>query len=172
MPAPLNVTQSIHIEAPPETVWSLITDLGRMGQWSPETRETRWLGGATGPEVGARFQGFNRQGWLRWFGTCDVTEVEPGRRFVFVRSQGGLGPVGLPVPDGGCTWSYVLEPEGSGTRLTESAAQRHDYPTPVRQALRVMMGDRNAVVARGIQTTLERVKAAAEASVAQPVGNP
>ena len=43
------------IEAPPAHVWELVTDIVRMGQWSPEYQGGEWLDGATGPAVGSRF---------------------------------------------------------------------------------------------------------------------
>ena len=46
-----------HIDAPPDVLYDLVTDVRRMGEWSPETVEADWIGGASGPEVGARFRG-------------------------------------------------------------------------------------------------------------------
>jgi uncharacterized protein YndB with AHSA1/START domain len=52
---PVSVTKDI--SASPESIWALVTDLPRMGEWSPENRGGEWLKGATGPSVGARFKG-------------------------------------------------------------------------------------------------------------------
>ena len=51
----------IDIAAPPARVWDLVTDLYRMGDWSPECYRCAWMDGGTGPRVGARFKGWNRQ---------------------------------------------------------------------------------------------------------------
>ncbi len=59
-------TVSVFVAAPPETVYDLVADLTRMGEWSPETTEVRWLDGATQAKVGARFRGTNRNGFRRW----------------------------------------------------------------------------------------------------------
>jgi hypothetical protein len=44
-----------------ERVWDLVSDVTRVGEFSPETFEAEWLGGASGPEVGARFRGHVRR---------------------------------------------------------------------------------------------------------------
>lgn len=41
--------------ASPSTLYALIADVTRMPEFSPEIVECRWLDGATGPTVGARF---------------------------------------------------------------------------------------------------------------------
>ena len=48
---------TIHMSAPPEQVWDLVSDVTRIGSYSPETFEAEWIDGATGPAVGARFRG-------------------------------------------------------------------------------------------------------------------
>src|SRR5262245_18234309 len=63
---------TLDIEAAPQTVYALITDVTRMGEWSPETRRAEWVGGATGPAVGARFRGHNKLGIARWSMTPTV----------------------------------------------------------------------------------------------------
>ena len=44
---------SLHIEAAPEEVWALVSDVTRIGEFSPETFEARWTRGSTGPVEGA-----------------------------------------------------------------------------------------------------------------------
>ena len=48
---------TVHMAAPPEQVWDLVSDVTRIGSYSPETFEAEWIDGATGPAVGARFRG-------------------------------------------------------------------------------------------------------------------
>ena len=48
---------TIHMAASPETIWELVSDVTKIGRYSPETFEAEWLDGATGPVVGARFRG-------------------------------------------------------------------------------------------------------------------
>ncbi|MGH9050843.1 MAG: SRPBCC family protein [Acidimicrobiia bacterium] len=45
---------SLHVDAPPEKLYELVSDVTRMGEWSPECRRCEWIDGATGPAVGAR----------------------------------------------------------------------------------------------------------------------
>lgn len=102
----------MRIAADPEVIWSLVTDLPRMGELSPENRGGRWVGGATGPAVGARFRGVNRNGDRQWWTRVRVIECEPPRRFAFdVRS-----PFGVRVS----RWSYEITPADGGCVLTDT----------------------------------------------------
>lgn len=74
-----DVTVSRRIAASPDLVWSLVSDVTRMGEWSPETERGVWLKGATGPTVGARFKGENQLGKKSWATVCEVVDAEPGR---------------------------------------------------------------------------------------------
>lgn len=98
---------TIHIDAPPEKVYGMISDVTRMGEWSPETHTCEWIEGATGPAVGARFKGSNKRGIMRWSTKPTVTVADPGREFAF--------DVGKDT-----RWSYELTPKDGGTELTES----------------------------------------------------
>ena len=40
---------TVHMDAPPEKVWALVSDVTKIGQFSPETFEAEWLDGASGP---------------------------------------------------------------------------------------------------------------------------
>jgi uncharacterized protein YndB with AHSA1/START domain len=65
---------TVHMAAPPSAVWALVTDVEAIGRYSPETFEGRWIDGAAGPAVGARFQGHvkrNGRGPTYWT-TCEV----------------------------------------------------------------------------------------------------
>jgi hypothetical protein len=50
-----HVSVTTQIEAPATTVWALVADLPRMGEFSPENDGATWLKGATSATVGARF---------------------------------------------------------------------------------------------------------------------
>ena len=104
---------TVHITAPPEKIWDLVSDVTRIGRYSPETFEAEWLDGATGPVVGARFRGHvkrNGKGPIYWT-TCTVIASDPGREFAF-----GVGSADKPLN----VWRYQLEPAGDGTDVTES----------------------------------------------------
>lgn len=110
-----DVTVEEVIAAPPQRLYGLVSDVTRMGEWSPETTSCRWVGGASGPRAGARFRGSNRNGWRRWSTSCTVVAAEPGARFSF-----NVGLAGLPVS----TWTYEFLPEGQATRVRESWTDR------------------------------------------------
>ena len=66
---------TVNVQAPPEPVWDLVSDVTKIGRYSPETFEAEWLDGAHGPAVGARFRGHvkrNGKGPTYWT-TCTVT---------------------------------------------------------------------------------------------------
>jgi hypothetical protein len=52
---------SVHIAAAVETVWELVSDPTRTGEWSVACRGAEWLDGATTATNGARFKGRNRR---------------------------------------------------------------------------------------------------------------
>jgi len=51
---------SVDVDAPPDAVWALVTDIERMGEWSPICRRCEWLGDHREATVGAPFKGTNR----------------------------------------------------------------------------------------------------------------
>lgn len=99
------------VAATPQALYELVSEVSRMGQWSPETTSCRWLAPATGPAVGARFRGVNERGRRRWSTTCTVIAAEPGRRFGF---EVGLG--GRPVS----RWMYAFQAHDTGCRVVET----------------------------------------------------
>ena len=101
---------STEIDADPELLWGLVTDVTRMGEWSPECYRCEWVGG-TGPTVGARFRGHNRMGPLRWSTLSEVVASDPPREFSFVAKHWSGAAT---------TWTYRFEPTDRGTRVTES----------------------------------------------------
>jgi hypothetical protein len=151
MPEP--VAAEREVRAPAETVWAMIADVTRMGEWSPENVGGEWRRGATGPSVGARFRGRNRRGWRRWSTSCTVVECDPGRRFAF-----DVSAVGVTVS----RWSYELEPTATGCRVVERWTDRR--PRWMVGPARVVMGVPDMAVHNraGIEETLKRVAAAAE----------
>ena len=43
---------TVHIDATPEQVWDLVSDVTKIGRYSPETFEAEWLDGVTEPALG------------------------------------------------------------------------------------------------------------------------
>jgi hypothetical protein len=142
---------TIHVDAPPETVYAVVSDVTRMGEWSPETVRCVWIDGAAGPAVGAKFKGSNKRGLARWSTKPTVVAAEPAREFAF-------------VVDDLTKWSYRFEPDGTGTRLVESFEMLEDLPLKFRIADRAMgIKDRVADLESGMTATLGRIKRAVEA---------
>src|SRR5258706_1140585 len=108
-----------YIDASPEKVYGLISDVTRMGEWSPECERCEWLDGATGPAVGARFKGSNAHGLARWSTKTKVVAAEPGREFGFVTTHRGRDMT---------KWSYRFEPSSDGTTVTETFEMLADMP--------------------------------------------
>lgn len=145
---------STTVDAPPAVVWALVTDITRTGEWSPENTGGRWTGGATGPAVGARFVGWNRHGAVRWPTRCRVVECDAPHRFAFAVAESRM------------TWGWRLEPDGTGTRLTQWR-ERTGRPNALVRALTAsgLLGrDREAMMVDGMHRTLAAVRAAAERS--------
>ena len=150
---------SIHIDASPEQVYGLVSDVRRMGEWSPECRHCEWLDGATGPAVGARFKGSNRSGVARWSTKPRVVAADAGREFAFATELRGKDLT---------KWSYRFEPDGDGTKLTESFEMMNDTPGYINFTERYVMRikDRKADLEKNMQATLTRIKATIESSAA------
>ena len=145
----------IHIETSPETVYAMVADVTRMGEWSPENVGAEWLDGATGPAVGARFKGKNKRkgGWST---KCMITAADPGREFAF------------DVGKGETTWRYRFEPAGGGTDVIESFEIVKEPGAIGRFFTKLGTGlpwsEREADMVKGMEQTLASLKAAAEAS--------
>lgn len=146
---------TVNMKADPQAIWELVSDVTRIGSYSPETFEAVWVDPATGPAVGARFRGHvkrNGRGPIYWT-TCEVTECEPGRVFAFHVLTGDR-----PTN----TWKYELAATGSGTDVTESFQLA---PLPLLRLYWALAGwTRGKTNRRGMQQTLERIKAQIEAA--------
>jgi uncharacterized protein YndB with AHSA1/START domain len=146
---------TVHMHSPADKIWELVSDVTRIGEYSPETFEAEWTHGATGPEVGARFRGHvkrNGRGPTYWT-PCIVTECVPGELFSF-----GVGSPGKAIN----TWSFRLSPaaDGSGTDVTESFALSPNLMNKIYWAL--LGWARGKTNREGMSTTLERIKAEVE----------
>jgi uncharacterized protein YndB with AHSA1/START domain len=148
------VTVSREIAAPADTVWAMLSDVTRMGEWSPENTGAEWLGGATGLAVGARFRGSNSNGKKSWKTLATVTQVDPGRSFTF-----RVTAMGLKVAD----WSYSVQPTETGCRVTESCTDiRPGFFRPIAK-MATGVADRDAHNRTGMERTLDELAAVAEA---------
>jgi hypothetical protein len=145
------------MNADPVPIWDLISDVTRIGEYSPETFEAEWLDGATGPGVGARFRGHvkrNGRGPVYWT-QCKVTRCQPGREFAFAVLTGGRELN---------TWSYVLVPREGQTDVTESFQLAPNAFTRIYWFLAGWA--RGRTNERGMRQTLERIRDQVEATEA------
>ena len=151
----MHAAVTLHIDADPLRVWELISDITHIGDYSPEVFEAEWLGGATGPAVGARYRGHvkrNEKGPTYWT-ECEVTECTPGEVFEFA-------VVWRDRPMN--TWRYELRAADGGTDVTESFRMPDNLFSKVWRPLGgFLREDRNR---RDMLRTLERVKDVAEAA--------
>ena len=101
------------VEGDPAAIWALVTDITLPARVSSELQEVVWLNGATGVEVGNRFQGKNRHESLgEWATECVVVEVEPERRWVWEVH----GPEGVMA-----RWGFEVDPGRSAVTVRQFA---------------------------------------------------
>lgn len=153
---------ALEVAASPDRLWRLVSDVTRMGEWSPENVGAEWRSGTAG-HVGARFCGRNRRGRVTWSTTCEVLASEPGRTFAFV-----VGTVARPD----AVWRYTLTPLADGrTRISESFELPRPLSAVSRLVTRLTTGvtDREADLVDGMHQTLRRLAAAAQQRGAAPM---
>lgn len=151
MPEKIEITRDI--AADPEAVYAAISDVTRMGDWSEECHTCAWHEGFDGAEVGATFDGHNRNGEHEWTTQGKVIEAEPGRAFAFECSM---------MDFHFSTWGYRIEPTDSGCRVTEWSENL--VPESALEFSKTMSGvdDRTERNRQTMSATLERLAAAVE----------
>jgi len=151
MTARVDVT--IDVAVSPEAVWALISDLPRMGEWSPEN-ESVTLRGASAPAAGVRFTGANAHGRHRWSTAGRITEFSAPHRLAF-----RITYLGLKVAD----WEYSIQPFAGGCRVTETWIDRRGAVFRLGGKAATGVADRASHNRDSMRATLEAIKAAAEA---------
>ncbi len=143
------------IAASPAVVFAALTDVTRMGEWSPETHAAEWAEGSTGAEVGAVFTGHNRNGDNEWTTEAVVVECVENERFVFDCRVGDFVFA---------SWGYGIEATDQGCRVTE---YWQDHRPDSVKAMSVEISgveDRVAHNEAGMAETLARLATAVEQS--------
>lgn len=152
MAAPL-IEATIDIDATPEKVWSVVSDLKRMGEWSPQCAKMIVRG--TPVSIGTRTININRRGPLVWPTTAKVVRFEPNREIAF------------RVAENHTVWSYTLTEGAAGVTLTERREATNGQTTTVSRVLvDRMFGGADSFEAElheGMNETLGKIKRAAEA---------
>lgn len=155
-----------HIEATPDALYAIVSDVTRTPELAPEIVKCEWIGGASGPAVGARFRAYNSAGrGPKWSNKPVVTVAEPGREFAFARSEPFAGTI---------EWRYRFVPEGSGTRVYESYEVTKELTAIGWFIIGTLYGlkNRRADLRAGMATTLDRLARLVEAGVSESPDRP
>ena len=142
--------EAIDVAAPPAKVWSLVTDLPRMSQWSPQVVRTIVRGPV---QLGTKAFNINRRGALVWPTRTKVVAFEPHREFAF------------RVKDNYTIWSFTLEPTGTGTRVTQRRRTPDGISDISIKLTKIAFGGQETFtqeLREGMRQTLTRVKAESE----------
>jgi uncharacterized protein YndB with AHSA1/START domain len=149
-PFPEQSRATVEINAPVDVVYSLVANLTRMGEWSPECYLVEWEDGSSAPVVGAHFRGFNRVGSYEWDVPGEITNVRENELFEFKTPRGSTHAT---------TWRFEFSGDSKLTRVTES----FDAPMLNLEGSASNFDGRFEMLHTGIQTTLDQIKMAAEA---------
>ena len=150
-----------YIDAPPERVWDLVTDIDLIAEISTELTRVEWQDDADRPAVGARFVGHNfHQAMGEWQTTSFVIECDRPRVFAWAVSD-------VAVPSS--VWRFTLRPDGTGTVLTQWA-QMGPARSGLNYAIDAMPDKEERIIARrlkefraGMTANLARIKELSEA---------
>ena len=146
---PKAISTTVEIKASPDQVWQVVSDLGRMPEFSPELRKAFVVGRAG---VGANIIGINRRKAVVWPTTSKVVRWEPGRA------------VAWKTRESGATWVYELEPTPAGTTVTgRRVLTKYTIGTSLLGPVIGGAAGHDVELADGIRTTLERIRATVEA---------
>lgn len=150
----LEFSDSVTVALVPEELYSLVSDVTRIGEWSPVCKACWWDDPAAGAVVGAWFTGRNVLPERTWETRSQVVAAEPGREFAW------------EVNNGWVRWGFTVEPEGAGSRLTqhwrflpkglEGFGERFGADADAQIA------ERSRLALSGIPATLAAIKATAE----------
>lgn len=145
---------SVDIAAPPTAVWSLVSDVRRMAEWSPQVESTRLRGGAEQVVDGVEFTNLNSNGTFQWTTHGTVVRLDDGREIAF------------RIQENWAIWSLRLEPTPGGTKLTQRRESPDGSPDGTVKVIDAYLGGQDAFTQSmrdGMRQTLQAIKTAAEA---------
>lgn len=141
----------IHIDAAPEQIWSALSDLKRMPEWSPQCRRMQLVGTL---REGAYTVNMNRQGHKFWPTVSKLVRVEPNRAIAF-RTLTNYS-----------TWEFEITPNPTGAKLTERRLVPPQGTAWVSKTIveHLLGGEKSFddEMVEGMKTTLSRIKSAVE----------
>ena len=144
-----------YIEAPPELLYDLVSDVTRTPELSSEVVRCTWMG-ATGPAAGVRFRAINSAGrgpdWPNW--PVVITADRP-TEFAFSRTEPFAGTL---------EWRYQFITAGTGTKVLESYTVTKPITIIGWFLIDKLSGpkDRAADLHAGMTATLDRLAAITE----------
>jgi ribosome-associated toxin RatA of RatAB toxin-antitoxin module len=148
--------QSIPVAATPETVYDLVSDITRTGEWSPICTSCWWEDEADAGRVGAWFVGHNELPDRTWETRSQVVTADRGREFAWI--VGGKF----------ARWGFTCDPDGATTRLTESWEFLPDglamFEEKYGDQAAVQIDERTRQAHDGIPKTLAAIKRIAEST--------
>lgn len=100
--------QSTTVGASAETLYDLVSDIRRTGEWSPVCTSCWWDDQATAGLPGAWFTGRNELPHRIWETRSQVVAAEHGREFAWI------------VGGSFVRWGFTMTPAATGTILSES----------------------------------------------------
>jgi hypothetical protein len=151
----LTYSASVVVARPPEVLYDMVSDVTRMGEWSPVCK-TCWWDDGQGARAGAWFTGRNELPERTWETRSQVVAADRGREFAFV------------VGGSWVRWSYTFTPVDGGTQVTESweflpdgiTRFHHRYGSDAP----AQIADRALAARQGIPVTLAALKKSAESA--------
>ena len=103
----LSYSDSILVASSAECLYDMVSDVTRIGEWSPVCKACWWDEGSSA-RAGDWFTGSNTTADRTWETRSEVVVAERGREFAFV------------VGGSYVRWGYTFAAVGEGTRVTES----------------------------------------------------
>ena len=150
----LTHADSVRVASSPESLYDVVSDVTRTGEWSPVCRACWWDDGASA-QKGAWFTGRNEVPGRTWETRSQVVVADRGREFAFV------------VGGSYVRWGFTITPIEGGTLLTESweflpeglAMFARRYGEDAQRQI----AERTRAAHEGIPATLAAIKRIAEA---------
>lgn len=157
-PSPSRATRELRAEAvlaaSPEQVWSVLTDLARMPDWSPELVAMVPLKRG-GLRVGQWYLGVNRRKAFVWPTRNVLAVLEPGRVLAWDTTSSGA------------RWIWELEVADGGTRVVHRRPVPRDVTRLSRLVAPLLLGgsvEHADELEAGMATTVRRLGEAIAAS--------
>jgi Polyketide cyclase / dehydrase and lipid transport len=149
----LRYSESVVVARSPEELYDMVSDVTRMGEWSPVCTACWWDDGQ-GPRPGAWFTGRNELPDRTWETRSQVVAADRGREFAFV------------VGGSWVRWGYTFAKVDGGTQVTESWEFLPDgiarFHNRFGSDAPAQIADRALAARDGIPATLSALKKAAE----------